>query len=75
MLRYVRNNETGYTLLEYGLFYKGMGYVLPPVKQGFTMLYEGLPSYNQAVNKQRESLLAQKASETRYYENNTTRFE
>ena len=75
MFRYVRNNTTGYTLLEYGLFYKGMGYVMPPVKKGFTVLYEGLPSYNQAVNKERESLLAQWANEARYYQNNTTRFE
>ena len=73
--RYVRNNETGKTLIDYGLFCSGIGYVLPPIKQGYTMLYKGLPSYNQAVNKQRESLLAQQASEARYYENNTTRFD
>ena len=75
MFRYIKNDTTGALLIDYGLYKRGMGSVLYPVKRGFTVLYKGLPSYNSACVKYKRSMIAQKASEARYYQNNTTRFE
>jgi hypothetical protein len=52
-----------------------MGYVLYPVKQGFTVLYKGLPSYNSACVKHKRSMIVQRANEATYYTTNNTRFE
>ena len=75
MFRYIKNNTTGALLIDYAIYNRGMGSVLYPVKQGFTELYRGMPSYNAASVKHNRSMIAQKASEARYYQNNTTRFE
>jgi len=52
-----------------------MGYRLPPIQQGYIELYKGLPGYNKAHLKQRQSLLAQQAATARYYQNNSTRLD
>ena len=75
MLRHVNNNTTGALLIDYAVYNRGMGSVLYPVQPGFPELYRGLPSYNAASVKHKRSMIAQKASEARYYQNNTTRFE
>ena len=75
MFRYIKNNTTGALLIDYAVYNRGMGSVLYPVKQGFAELYRGLPGYNAASVKHKRSMIAQKASEARYYQNNTTRFE
>ena len=75
MFRYIKNNTTGALLIDYGLYHRGIGSVLYPVKQGFTEVYKGLPSYNSACIKHKRSMIVQRASEARYYQNNTTRFE
>lgn len=75
MFRYIKNNTTGALLIDYAVYNRGMGSVLYPVKQGFTELYKGLPGYNAASVKHKRSMVAQRASEANYYQNNTTRFE
>ena len=75
MFRYVKNNTTGALLIDYAIYNRGMGSVLYPIKQGFTEVYRGMPSYNKASVKHKRSMIVQKASEARYYQTNTTRFE
>ena len=75
MFRYIKNNTTGALLIDYALYKRGMGSVLYPVKQGFTVLYKGLPSYNSAGVKHKRSLIAQRANEAHYYTTNNTRFD
>ena len=75
MFRYVKNNKTGATLIEYGLYKHGVGSVLYPVKQGFTELYKGLPSYNDAQVKTKIRMTLQRDLEANYYTTNNTRFD
>jgi hypothetical protein len=75
MFRYIKNDTTGATLIDYGIYKRGMGSILYPVKQGFTVLYKGLPSYNRACVKYQRSMIAQRASEASYYTTNKTRFD
>ena len=75
MFRYIKNNTTGALLIDYAIYNRGMGSVLYPVKQGFTELYRGLPSYNAASVKHKRSLIAQRANEANYYTTNNTRFD
>ena len=75
MFRYVKNNTTGALLIDYAIYNRGMGSVLYPVKQGFTEIYKGLPSYNSACVKYKRSLIAQKATEAVYYSKHSTRFD
>ena len=75
MFRYVKNNTTGALLIDYAIYKRGMGYVLYPVKKGFTVLYKGLPGYNAASVKHKRSLIAQRATEANYYTTNNTRFD
>ena len=75
MFRYIKNNTTGALLIDYAVYNRGMGSVLYPVKQGFTELYRGLPSYNAANVKHKRSLIVQKDDAARYYQVNTTRFD
>ena len=75
MFRYIQNDTTGALLIDYAIYKRGMGSVLYPVKQGFTVLYKGLPSYNAASVKHKRSLIAQRANEANYYTANNTRFD
>ena len=75
MFRYIKNDTTGALLIDYAIYKRGMGSVLYPVKEGFTVLYKGLPGYNAASVKHKRSMVAQRASEARYYQNSATRFE
>jgi len=75
MFRYVKNLSTGNNIKEYGGYVRNFGYQLPPIKQGYSELYKGLPSYNKAHLEDRKSLLAYRASETAYYTTNNTRFD
>ena len=75
MFRYIKNDTTGATLIDYGIYKRGIGSVLYPVKQGFTVLYKGLPSYNSACVKYKRSMIVQRASEASYYTTNNTRFD
>ena len=75
MFRYIKNDTTGALLIDYAIYQRGMGSVLYPVKEGFTVLYKGLPSYNAASVKHKRSLLAQRANEATYYTTNNTRFD
>lgn len=75
MYRYIKNLATGNSLIEYGCYIRNMGYRLPPIQQGYIELYKGLPGYNKAHLKQRQSLLAQQAATARYYQNNSTRLD
>ena len=75
MFRYIKNGTTGALLIDYAIYKRGMGSVLYPVKEGFTVLYKGLPSYNAASVKHKRSLIAQRANEANYYTANNTRFD
>ena len=75
MFRYVKNLSTGRSIKEYGCYVRNFGYQLPPIKQGYSELYKGLPSYNKAHLEDRKSLLAYRASEAKYYQKNSTRFD
>ena len=75
MYRYIKNLSTGRSIKEYGGYVRNFGYQLPPIKQGYIELYKGLPSYNKAHLEDRKSLLAYRASEARYYQNNSTRLD
>ena len=75
MFRYIKNDTTGALLIDYAIYKRGMGSVLYPVKEGFTVLYKGLPCYNAASVKHKRSLIVQRAAEADYYTNNNTRFE
>ena len=75
MFRYIKNDTTGALLIDYAIYKRGMGSVLYPVKQGFTVLYAGMPSYNSACVKYQRSMIVQRANEANYYTTNNTRFE
>ena len=75
MFRYIKNDTTGALLIDYAIYKRGMGSVLYPVKQGFTVLCKGLPSYNSASVKHKRSLIAQRATEANYYTTNNTRYD
>ena len=75
MFRYIKNDTTGALLIDYAIYKRGMGSVLYPVKQGFTVLYKGLPSYNSACVKHKRSMIVQRANEAIYYTTNKTRFD
>ena len=75
MYRYIKNLATGNSIKEYGAYVRNFGYQLPPIKQGYIELYKGLPSYNKAHLEDRQSLLAYRASEAKYYQNNSTRLD
>lgn len=73
--RFVRNLKTGKTLIDYALFDRNLGYVLPKLKAGYVELYEGLPGYNHAHDKTRISLIAHQKSAAKYYAKKNTRFD
>jgi hypothetical protein len=75
MFRYIKNDTTGATLIDYGIYKRGIGSVLYPVKQGFTVLYKGMPSYNHACVKYQRRMIVQRDSEANYYTTNKTRFD
>jgi hypothetical protein len=75
MFRYIKNDTTGALLIDYAIYKRGMGYVLYPIKQGFTVIYKGLPGYNSACVKHKRSMIVQRANEAIYYTTNNTRFE
>ena len=75
MYRYIKNLSTGNSIKEYGAYVRNFGYQLPPIKPGYIELYNGLPGYNKAHLEDRKSLLAYRASEARYYQNNSTRLD
>ena len=73
--RFVRNIKTGNTLIDYALFDRNLGYVLPKLKAGYVELYEGLPGYNHAYGKQCRSIADHQKSAAKYYAKKNTRFE
>ena len=71
----MKNLSTGTSIKEDGAYGRNFGYQLPPIKTGYIELYNGLTGYNKAHLEDRKSLVAYRAREARYYQNNSTRLD